>query len=97
MLREQTGEIQSQAASATVSVEKLQAAFNNIYVTMDSIDTFKLAALDSMKKTVDTLSKEVAKAQVYIERAQTAEVNQARTEGLVGELTLPPSREGGYP
>lgn len=95
MLREQTGEIQSQAANATVSVEKLQAAFNNIYATMDSIDTFKLAALDSMKKTVDTLSKEVARAQVYIERAHNAELNQARTEGLVGELTLPPAREGG--
>lgn len=94
MLREQTGEIQNQAASATVSLEKLQSAFNNIYATMDSIDTFKLAALDSMKKTIDTLSKEVAKAQVYIERARTAELNQVRAEGLVGELSLPPSREG---
>src|SRR5882724_2008658 len=38
MLRQQTAEIQSQAAGATVSVEKLQAAFNNIYATIDTID-----------------------------------------------------------
>lgn len=94
MLREQTGEIQNQAASATISVEKLQSAFNNIYATIDSIDTYKLAALDNMKKTIDTLSKEVTRAQGYIERAHTAELNQSRTQELVGELVVPPSREG---
>src|SRR5438477_5746772 len=31
MLRQQTGQIQNQAASATVSTEKLQAAFDNVY------------------------------------------------------------------
>src|SRR5437868_15047367 len=36
MLRQQTAEIQNQAASATVSIEKLQAAFNNIYATIDA-------------------------------------------------------------
>lgn len=94
MLREQTGEIQNQAASATISVEKLQSAFNNIYATIESIDTYKLAALDNMKKTIDTLSKEVTRAQGYIERAHTAELNQARTQELVGELVVPPGREG---
>src|SRR5581483_7179581 len=40
MLRQQTEQIQNQAASATVSIEKLQAAFDNVYATMDSIDQF---------------------------------------------------------
>src|SRR5207302_6048719 len=43
MLRQQTLEIANQAANSTVSIEKLQAAFNNIYATIDTIDTFKLA------------------------------------------------------
>src|SRR5205085_6582659 len=42
MLRQQTVEIASQAASSTISIEKLQSAFNNIYATIDTIDTFKL-------------------------------------------------------
>jgi uncharacterized protein YaaN involved in tellurite resistance len=89
MLRTQTAEIQQQAASATVSVEKLQAAFNDIYATIDAIDTFKLAALDSMKKTIDSLTKEIAQAQTYVERARSAELAQARANGLVSELSLP--------
>jgi uncharacterized protein YaaN involved in tellurite resistance len=94
MLRQQSAEISTQAASATVSIEKLQAAFNNIYATIDAIDTFKLVALDSMKKTIDTLSREVARAQVYVERARTAELAQARANGLVNELSLPASQVG---
>lgn len=93
MLRQQTSEIQTQAASATVGVEKLQAAFDNIYATIDAIDSFKLAALDSMKTTIDALSKEVARAQVHVERARTAELAQARTTVLENELALPLSEE----
>ena len=91
MLRTQTTEIQNQAASATVGIEKLQAAFNDIYATIDAIDTFKLAALDSMKRTIDTLTKEVAQAQTYVTRARSAELAQARANGLVSELSLPAS------
>ena len=90
MLRQQTAETQEQAASATVSIEKLQAAFNNIYATIDSIDTFKLAALDSMRQTINTLSAEVARAQTYMERARAAELAQAQANDLVtSELSLP--------
>ena len=94
MLRQQTLEIANQAANATVSIEKLQTAFNNIYATIDTIDTFKLAALESMRKTIDSLTTEVAKAQQYVERARSAELAQARASGLVSELTLPASPQG---
>jgi uncharacterized protein YaaN involved in tellurite resistance len=89
MLRQQVGEIQNQAATTTVSLEKLQAAFNNVYATIDTIDNFKLQALDTMRKTIDTLSSEVAKAQTYVERARTAEIAQANAESLANELALP--------
>ena len=62
MLRQQSGAINEQAASATVDLEKLQAAFDNIYATMDEIDAFKLKALDTMTQTVDALSAEVQKS-----------------------------------
>src|SRR5262249_49000006 len=95
MLRTQTEAIATQAASSTVSIEKLQAAFNNIYATIDTIDTFKLAALDSMRKSIDSLSAEILRAQEYVERARSAELAQARANGLVSaELTLPQSGQG---
>lgn len=89
MLREQTGEIQTQAASSTIEIQKLQAAFDNIYATMDSIDTFKARALDSMKQTIDALTTEVSKAQEYINRAQASEVGQAQASKIAPELLLP--------
>lgn len=84
MLRDQTSKIHEQAASSTIPMETLQRAFQNIYDTMDNIDTFKLRALDSMKQTVDTLSKEVEKSKGYIARAE----GQSQAQIAASESTL---------
>ena len=76
MLKNQTAQIHQQAASATIPLETLQRAFQNIYDTMDSIDRFKLEALGNMKQTVDTLSTEVEKSRGYIARAEGVEQNR---------------------
>jgi uncharacterized protein YaaN involved in tellurite resistance len=75
LLKSQTAQIHEQAAAATIPVETLQRAFQNIYDTMDAIDTFKLKALDSMKTTVNTLSNEVERSKGYIARAEGAAQN----------------------
>ncbi|MFA7439952.1 MAG: toxic anion resistance protein [Sphingomonadaceae bacterium] len=72
LLRTQTAEIHKQAASSTIPLETLKQAFNNIYATMDSIDQFKVEALQSMKTTVESLSGEVEKSRGYIARAEGA-------------------------
>ena len=72
LLREQTGRIHEQASSSTIPLETLQRAFQNIYDTMDNIDTFKVKALESMKQTVTTLTAEVEKSRGYIARAEGA-------------------------
>ncbi|MEG8033212.1 toxic anion resistance protein [Sphingomonas aurantiaca] len=78
LLKSQTAQIHEQAASATIPLETLQRAFQNIYDTMDAIDVFKLKALDSMKTTVGALSNEVDKSRGYIARAEGA------TQGQLG-------------
>ena len=70
MLKNQTAQIHEQAASSTIPIETLQRAFQNIYLTMDNIDTFKAKALVSMKTTVDTLGTEIEKSKGYIARAE---------------------------
>ena len=72
LLKQQTGEIHKQAASSSIPVETLQRAFQNIYQTMDAIDSFKTQALSSMKITVQTLSNEIDKSKGYIARAEGA-------------------------
>jgi len=88
MLRDNSAAIQQQAASATIGLPQLQAAFANIYATMDSIDTFKLQALDSMAATIGTLETEVAKSQDYLKRVSNTDQHLAS-----GSLDL----EGGTP
>ena len=89
LLREQSGQVHEEAASATISVEKLQAAFANVYATMDMIDAYKLQALNSMQKTINALSTEVTKAQSYLERARNAPATEAALlGGGRGELAL---------
>ena len=88
LLREQTGKIHEQAAASTIPMETLQRAFQNIYDTMDNIDTFKLKALDSMKQTVETLSGEVEKSRGYIARAEGASQAKLTTNDASPLLSL---------
>ena len=85
LLKTQTAAIHEQAASSTIPIETLQRAFQNIYDTMDSIDTFKAKALESMKTTVTTLSSEVEKSKGYIARAE----GQAQAQASGGSAPNP--------
>ena len=90
MLRENTARIHEQAAGSTIPLETLSRAFQNVYDTMDDIDTFKLKALDSMKETTLALEGEIQKSKGYIARAEGQE--QAK-KGL-DDSTLLKSLEG---
>ena len=68
MLRDNSVAIQQQAASATIGLPQLQAAFQNIYETMDAIDAFKVEALDNMAATIGVLESEVGKSREYLDR-----------------------------
>ncbi|MFN3777084.1 toxic anion resistance protein [Sphingomonas parapaucimobilis] len=88
LLRSQTAQIHEQAAAATIPLETLQRAFQNIYDTMDAIDSFKLKALDSMKTTVNTLGQEVEKSKGYIARAEGAQNPQLTSGSAASSFKL---------
>ncbi|GAB49871.1 toxic anion resistance protein [Mobilicoccus pelagius] len=85
MLRDNSVAIQEQAASATIGLPQLQAAFQNIYATMDSIDEFKVRALDSMAQTIGVLETEVTKSQAYLDRARASEARREAGAFDLGE------------
>ncbi len=98
MLREQSTAVHQQAAGATIGMERLQAAFTNIYETMDMISTYKLQALDSMQQTVEMLSTEVKKSQTYLDRVRNAEVVEVTggmriVESETVDKSAPPVKE----
>ena len=76
-LKQNSARIQEQSASATLSIESLQKAFANIYETMDTIDQFKVRALDNMAATIGTLETEVAKSRTYLDRVSKQDARRA--------------------
>jgi uncharacterized protein YaaN involved in tellurite resistance len=85
MLKEQTAMIQAQASTSGVSAETLEIAFKNIYDTMESVDTFRVQANDSMKVTIDNLGAQVEKARPYLERARAIDgADQSETQKALG-------------
>ena len=82
LLRQQSAAINEQATSSTIDLQKLQLAFDNIYATMDEIDSFKLKALDNMSQTVDALTVQIGKAQTYLDRARPGDQTGDDQSGL---------------
>ena len=75
MLKDQTARIHQQAASSGVSVETLQKAFDNVFQTMDAIDTFRSQANKSMEGTVQALETGLERARPYLDRVRKQEGN----------------------
>jgi uncharacterized protein YaaN involved in tellurite resistance len=76
-LRIQGAEINQQAASSTIDIQKLQVAFDNVFQTMDAIDSFRSQAVDSMAQTVTALEGQIERAKPYLERTRQGEGQSA--------------------
>ena len=74
-LRIQGGAINQQAAASTIDIAKLQSAFDNVFATMDAIDSFRAQAVDSMAQTVTALEGQIERAKPYLERTRPAQLN----------------------
>ncbi|MEU8970813.1 toxic anion resistance protein [Streptomyces monashensis] len=70
MLATQSGEIQRIAADPAVGVETLRGAFQQIYRTLDAIDSYKVQATEVMASTVASLTDELHSATAYLERSR---------------------------
>ena len=68
MMKQQAADTGRQASASSVEVDKLKAAFSDIYTSMDMMAEYKVKALDNMQKTVNSLSDEVEKSKTYLDR-----------------------------
>ncbi|MFF8906866.1 toxic anion resistance protein [Streptomyces olivaceoviridis] len=80
MLATQSGEIQRIAADPAVGAETLRAAFQQIYRTLDAIDSYKVQATEVMASTVRSLTDELRGASAHLERSRA----QGALEGGLG-------------
>lgn len=82
MLRQQTGRVHQQAISSGVAVETLTRAFDNLYATLDEIDTFKAQANSAMETTIGGLQVQLDRARPAIERAQALEAAEGNRSAI---------------
>ncbi|MDG9722147.1 toxic anion resistance protein [Streptomyces sp. DH41] len=82
MLATQSGEIQRIAADPAVGAETLRTAFQQIYRTLDAIDTYKVQATEAMAATVESLTGELRHASAYLERSRAQGAPESREGGL---------------
>jgi len=71
MLKQNSADIQQQAASSSIDIGKLQQAFDDVFATMDAVDTFRAQAVGNMQQTVTALEGQLVKARPYLERASS--------------------------
>ncbi|WTT02979.1 toxic anion resistance protein [Streptomyces sp. NBC_00090] len=70
MLSQQGEAIREIAENPAVGAETLRTAFQQIYSTLDAIDTYKVLATESMAATVQSLTVELQQASSYLERSR---------------------------
>lgn len=71
LLKQQSAAVHAQASSSGVSVETLQRAFDNVFATMDSIDSYRARAVENMAVTVGALEQQVARSKSYLDRSRS--------------------------
>ncbi|GGA59612.1 protein involved in tellurite resistance [Pseudoclavibacter endophyticus] len=74
LLRENAGRVQEQAVTSGVSIETLQRAYDNLFATLDEVETFRKTANENFATTITSLQGQVATAEPYLERARRAEL-----------------------
>lgn len=72
LLRQQGAQIQQQASTATIDLNKLQAAFDNIYAALDDVSQYRQKALETFSTSINTLQTQVDSANRYLERERRA-------------------------
>jgi uncharacterized protein YaaN involved in tellurite resistance len=70
LLSLQGNEIQRLASTPAVGVDALRTSFDQIYATIDAIDTFKARAAENMSSTVSALDAEIRRAHDHLSRTR---------------------------
>ncbi|AMM22279.1 toxic anion resistance protein [Frondihabitans sp. PAMC 28766] len=78
LLKQQTGMIHEQATNSGVSVETLQHAFDNVFATMNDIDSYRAKAVEGMQSTVTALEGQIERSRSYLERSRSEQVRDGQ-------------------
>lgn len=84
MLQQNTLRVQEQAVQSGVAPETLERAFNSLFATMDSLDSFRSKANENFLTTITRLERQVERAKPYLDRMND---DEAKKIGEAGQLS----------
>jgi uncharacterized protein YaaN involved in tellurite resistance len=76
------------AADPAIEIGKLQAAFDNTFKAMDTMDGYRSAAIQTLGKNAELLQALIEKARPYLERAASGPAAARVDPALVGPVAL---------
>lgn len=76
------------AADPLIEIGKLQAAFDNTFKAMDTMDSYRSAAIQTLAKNAEMLQALVDKAKPYLERSAAGPAAARVDPALVGPVAL---------
>ena len=88
LLKTQTVDVEARTTGAGVDLAALQRAWDNVFATLDQIDSYKSAALDTMKVTVRELTGQVERSRAYVEHLEQADGGRAPRTDAQGEPSM---------
>ena len=77
LLKTQTADVEAQTTGTGVDLAALQRAWNNVFATLDQIDSYKSAALATMKVTVRELTGQVERSRAYVDHLERVDGAEA--------------------
>ena len=88
LLKTQTADVEAQTTGTGVDLAALQRAWDNVFATLDQIDSYKSTALETMKVTVRELTGQVERSRAYVEHLEQADRAQAPRADLRAETSM---------
>lgn len=88
MLAQNANDIASISSSPTIKIETLQKSFDNVFAAMDTADTYRIKALESMKQTVDGLKTQIDRSNTYLDKTRQDAISSTNTQPMLTAIKI---------
>ena len=88
MLAQNANDIASISSSPTIKIETLQKSFDNVFAAMDTADTYRIKALESMKQTVDGLKTQIDRSNTYLDKNRQDAISSTNAQPMLTAIKI---------
>ena len=76
------------AANPLIGVQKIKEMFDQTFKAMDSMDSFRSKAIETMGRNNQIMQEQIARSEAYIDRVRQKQASDAARGSLAGPVAL---------